>query len=221
MLKRNAATSRLWTAYAFILIGSALIFFSGILTVVGMPTGFTFVDGHLMVQKLTGISVYHGIAEAISSAVIFLTMAYILLRKSLIIDPFLVIILVFSLISLIGGGGFFFGFMLALIGSLYALIYLGIPSQHRDLKKSYPTKVGLKVGTAKSEHLSETLRLLSDKEKELFSIIRDNGGIIFQSELVKRSGFPKAKVSRLLDKLESRGVAERRRRGMTNVVVIK
>lgn len=221
MKKRSSETGRLWTAYALIIIGSALIFFSGVLTIIGLPTGFTFVDGHLMIQQLAGISIYHGIIEVISSIVIFLTVAYLFLRKPTITDSFLVIVLVFSLTSLIGGGGFFFGFMLALIGSLYALISLGVSSRRRGLIKYYPTKAGLKPGAVKSKQSLEMLPLLNPKEKELFSIIRDNGGMIFQAELVEKSGFPKAKVSRILDKLEAHGLVERQRRGMTNAVVIK
>ena len=44
---------------------------------------------------------------------------------------------------------------------------------------------------------------------------------IFQSDLVEKTEFDKVKVSRILDKLEGRQLIERKRRGMTNVVVLK
>ena len=44
---------------------------------------------------------------------------------------------------------------------------------------------------------------------------------MFQSDLVEKSEFPKAKVSRILDKMEARGLLERKRRGMANAVVLK
>jgi len=44
---------------------------------------------------------------------------------------------------------------------------------------------------------------------------------MFQSELVDENGYTKVKVTRILDKLEGRGLIERRRRGMTNVVILK
>ncbi len=46
-------------------------------------------------------------------------------------------------------------------------------------------------------------------------------GIITQSELVEKTGLSKASVSRALDLLESKGLVERRRRGMGNVVLLK
>ncbi len=62
---------------------------------------------------------------------------------------------------------------------------------------------------------------LQPDEKKVYGLIQDAGGMIFQSELVEKSGFPKARVTRLLDRLESKDVLERRRRGMTNAVMLK
>lgn len=58
-------------------------------------------------------------------------------------------------------------------------------------------------------------------EKFLVGIIVDEGGTIFQSLLVEKSGYSKSKVSLLLDRLEARRVIERKRRGMANVIVLK
>jgi len=62
---------------------------------------------------------------------------------------------------------------------------------------------------------------LTKEEKVLMKIIEDADGTIFQSDLVEKSDFGKVKVSRILDKLEGRQLLERKRRGMTNVVVLK
>ena len=62
---------------------------------------------------------------------------------------------------------------------------------------------------------------LDKDEKILMKIIIDAQGTIFQSELVEKSGFDKVKVTRLLDRLEGKQLIERKRRGMTNVVIIK
>ena len=62
---------------------------------------------------------------------------------------------------------------------------------------------------------------LSKEEKVLVKIIEEAEGTIFQSELVEKSGFSKVKVSRILDKLEGGQLIERKRRGMTNVVVLR
>jgi len=62
---------------------------------------------------------------------------------------------------------------------------------------------------------------LLDEEKTIMKIIEESDGTIFQSDLVEKSKFSKVKVSRILDKLEGRQLIERKRRGMTNVVVLK
>jgi uncharacterized membrane protein len=49
----------------------------------------------------------------------------------------------------------------------------------------------------------------------------DAGGTAFQSEVVEKTGWSKVKVTRTLDKLESRRLLERRRRGLTNIIVLK
>jgi uncharacterized membrane protein len=60
-----------------------------------------------------------------------------------------------------------------------------------------------------------------EDERTLVQIVADEGGTIFQSQLVEMSGFSKSKVSLVLDRLEARGILERRRHGMSNAVVLK
>ena len=63
--------------------------------------------------------------------------------------------------------------------------------------------------------------LSNSDEREIVKLIIDDGGTVFQSQLVDRSGFSKSKVSLVLDRLEARKILERRRRGMSNVIVLK
>jgi len=62
---------------------------------------------------------------------------------------------------------------------------------------------------------------LDKDEKIIIKTIEEADGTIFQSDLVEKSGFDKVKVTRILDRLEGRQLIERKRRGMTNVVVLK
>ena len=66
-----------------------------------------------------------------------------------------------------------------------------------------------------------TAKNMGADESKIFNIITESEGMLFQNELVEKSGLSKVKVTRVLDKLESRGLLERRRRGMTNVIVLK
>lgn len=68
------------------------------------------------------------------------------------------------------------------------------------------------------DELSKTLK---DDECKIYETILESDGIIEQSEIVEKTGLPKANVSRSLDLLESKGLAERRRRGTGNVVLLK
>ncbi|MBI4018271.1 MAG: MarR family transcriptional regulator [Candidatus Aenigmarchaeota archaeon] len=74
-----------------------------------------------------------------------------------------------------------------------------------------------------TERLKRTKAILSKldtDEKKIYDMVAESGGI-FQSEVVEKSGMSKVKITRLLDRLESKGVVERKRRGMTNIVVVK
>jgi uncharacterized membrane protein len=62
---------------------------------------------------------------------------------------------------------------------------------------------------------------LKDDEQKIFQVIIDSQGIIAQSELSELTGVSKSNVSRALDLLESRGLVERKRRGMGNTILLK
>jgi uncharacterized membrane protein len=73
----------------------------------------------------------------------------------------------------------------------------------------------------KVKEWEEVLNGLKGDEKKVYQVILDSGGAIPQSELVEKTNFSKVKVSRTLDKLEVKGLIEKRRRGMGNIVVLK
>ncbi|VVB99375.1 MarR family protein [uncultured archaeon] len=62
---------------------------------------------------------------------------------------------------------------------------------------------------------------LDTDERKVIEIVREGNGSVFQSEIVKRLGYSKVKVSRILDKMEQKGLLEKKRRGMANLVVLK
>jgi len=71
------------------------------------------------------------------------------------------------------------------------------------------------------ENYQIVMSKLNRDEKTVLEKIIESQGTIFQSELVNETKFPKVRVTRILDKLEGKGLIERKRRGMTNVVVLK
>ena len=61
---------------------------------------------------------------------------------------------------------------------------------------------------------------LKSEEKEVLNLVQKNKAI-FQADLIEKTGFGKAKITRIIDRLEGKGFVERKRRGMTNIVVLK
>jgi uncharacterized membrane protein len=105
----------------------------------------------------------------------------------------------------------FFNYIFGSILSV-ALIIFGIYVSF--FKKEGEQKKDVKESKKKSESLEPDERTVFDK-------VIDAQGTIFQSELVEKTGFTKVKVTRILDRLEGKGLIERKRRGMTNVVILK
>lgn len=94
------------------------------------------------------------------------------------------------------------------------LIFFG--KEEKNIYKAEIQDISLK-----KENYEEILKSLTDEEKTIFECIIDSNGTIFQSALTEKTNYNKVKISRILDKLEGRGLIERRRHGMTNVVIIK
>jgi uncharacterized membrane protein len=63
--------------------------------------------------------------------------------------------------------------------------------------------------------------LTNEDERKIYKLIMDENGVIFQAQLVEKSNFSKGKVTLILDRLEARGLLERKRHGMSNVVMLK
>ena len=72
----------------------------------------------------------------------------------------------------------------------------------------------------KKKDYSKVIENLQGDERKVLEILLERKGI-YQSELKEITGFSKVKITRILDKLESRDVIERRRRGLTNFIILK
>jgi uncharacterized membrane protein len=87
--------------------------------------------------------------------------------------------------------------------------------------KIVKVKEQIKPKEITKENYQKVMSELVDDEKLVLEKIIEAEGTIFQSDLVDKSGFTKVKVTRILDKLEGKAIIERKRRGMTNVVILK
>jgi len=73
----------------------------------------------------------------------------------------------------------------------------------------------------KKAMMEDIAKTLKEDEATVLRMIIASDGTITQGELVERTGLPKSTVSTCLDALEVRGIVERRRRGMGNLIVLK
>jgi len=99
------------------------------------------------------------------------------------------------------------------------LIFFG--KEERIVTRFKKVKEQIEPNYVTKGNYKKILSSLSKDEKILFEKIIDAQGTAFQSDLVDKTKFAKVKVSRILDRLEGRGLIERRRRGMANVIILK
>ena len=98
-------------------------------------------------------------------------------------------------------------------------LYLVFFSKDEMVIKRITERLDIKRPT--KETYGKVLKTLHGDEKLVLEKVIEAEGSIFQSDLVDRTGLGKVKVSRILDKLEGKGLIETKTRGITNVVLLK
>jgi uncharacterized membrane protein len=111
------------------------------------------------------------------------------------------------------------GIMIFIIIIGLYLIFFGKEEKIITKFKMFRSQVEPKKIT--KENYQKVMSTLDQDEKNVLQKIIESQGTIFQSDLVDKTKFAKVKVTRILDKLEGKGLIERKRRGMTNVVILK
>jgi len=109
---------------------------------------------------------------------------------------------------------------LVVIIGLY-LIFFGQEEKIITRTKIKTVKQQLEPKHITKENYEKIMSGMSNEEKKVLEKIIEAQGTIFQSDLVEKTGLNKVKVTRILDKMEGSGLVERKRRGMTNVVILK
>ena len=65
------------------------------------------------------------------------------------------------------------------------------------------------------------VEFLGTNFEKIVNLLLREGKAMFQSELMNKLGIGKVKTTRLLDKLESKQLIERKRQGLNNIVLLK
>ncbi|RMD67642.1 MarR family transcriptional regulator [Candidatus Pacearchaeota archaeon] len=103
---------------------------------------------------------------------------------------------------------------LAIVGILFAVSLLLIFSNQKE--RVVVKKVKERANRKRLDKIAGELRA---EDRKVFELVR-KARAIFQAELIEKSGVGKVKMTRILDRLEAKGLVERKRRGMTNIVVL-
>jgi uncharacterized membrane protein len=140
-----------------------------------------------------------------------------------------------------GGGSFSVGWLavtLLLAVVLVAVVFF-LMSSRQDvptinqapavgtMAPTYPVSSAVpSVPEQEGQHVSRNqeaaiFKMLDEGEKRLYALIRERGGEMLQKDIVASGSFSKAKVTRLLDKLEGKEVVARERHGMTNKIRLR
>jgi len=73
----------------------------------------------------------------------------------------------------------------------------------------------------KKEELKIDVSKLDEDEHKIYDLLKLHDGSMYQSDLIKETEYSKVKITRILDKLEGKKVIDRKRRGMTNIIILK
>ena len=90
-----------------------------------------------------------------------------------------------------------------------------------QMKKSPQAEKAGSDKPARAQQRKVNISELDTDEKRIISLLQERQGSVFQSDVIKLTGFSKVKVSRILDRMEHNGLIERKRRGMANLVVLR
>jgi uncharacterized membrane protein len=105
----------------------------------------------------------------------------------------------------------------AIIG-LYLILF---GEETRIVTKIKRVKEQLEPKKLTKANYEKIMNDMDSDEKTVLEKVIESEGSIFQSALVEKTGYSKVKVTRILDKLEGKAIIERKRRGMTNIIILK
>ena len=99
---------------------------------------------------------------------------------------------------------------LLVLVSLFIIFFMKDETIVQDMKKDLS-----------EEDKKKKLENLDEEERSVMNIVLKEEGSVFQSSLVNETKLSKVKVTRILDRLEGKKLIERKRRGMSNIVLLK
>ncbi len=103
---------------------------------------------------------------------------------------------------------------------LYLLLHDSLGTKAAARAPAPSASVGSMILEERQQQWEETAKTLKNDEQALYKAIIDEG-IVNQSELGEKTGLSRSDISRALYLLETKGLIERKRLGMGNVVLLR
>ena len=114
-----------------------------------------------------------------------------------------------------------FGVAFLLLGAgIY--FFLSAPKEKKDNGKERKNEKRGKGAKQDAMQFSRVdLSKLDGEELKIYGLLKKGEGSVYQSDLVRETGISKVRITRILDRMETKRILERKRRGMANLVVLK
>ncbi|MCL5874619.1 MAG: hypothetical protein M1161_04700 [Candidatus Thermoplasmatota archaeon] len=118
-------------------------------------------------------------------------------------------------------------YLIGAIAASAALLIISLVFLFRNVQSiSFETKERYLIQQAgdRSEKVrsdEDIMKYLDDGEREIYSILVDAGGTVLQRDITSIKGYSKATITRILSRLETKGIVEKMRHGTTNQIVLK
>lgn len=116
----------------------------------------------------------------------------------------------------------FIGFIISLIIIIFSFSYINTNVRKLSvvllLSKDIHNETKKENGNEPDEEL---LKFLDEGEKRVYLLLIDSGGSLLQKDLVGLDDYSRATISRIIDRLEKKGIVEKIRHGSTNKIILK
>ncbi len=151
---------------------------------------------------------------AVAAVILLILLSFVLflLMDSSVFEGFPVRLYSLYLIVAIAGSA-----VLLIVSLIFLFKNLG--SISLETAGSFADGIGKEYARGRAD--DEILKYLDQGEREIYSILVDSGGSVLQRDIVSLRGYSKATVTRILNRLEAKGLIERMRHGSTNRIVLK
>jgi hypothetical protein len=120
-------------------------------------------------------------------------------------------------------------FLIAGIGISIVLLVISIIFLSRNIKNititgktpETGTMVESEQGHEKAIEIDQIMKFLDSGEREIYELLLNAGGSLLQKNIMSVKGYSRASITRILDRLENKGLIQRVRHGSTNEIILK